>query len=178
METVSAGGAGGQLLASESEYLRRRAAEVGYSAQVLFQELRRREYRGSYETVKRFVRPLRETQLHERSLLGRLGKMIAWASCRRPGRRLPPRSPGRRPGNVSGDLPFDQPSCMIPGSLPGAMPAMRRRARRFTSFARTDTAVHGGGRSRKRERIGICTLCAPYASSGHGGRGGCAPVSL
>ena len=52
------------LLASESEYLRRRAAEVGYSAQVLFQELRRREYRGSYETVKRFVRPLRETQLH------------------------------------------------------------------------------------------------------------------
>ena len=59
METVSAGGAGGQLLASESEYLRRRAAEVGYSAQVLFQELRRREYRGSYETVKRFVRPLR-----------------------------------------------------------------------------------------------------------------------
>ena len=52
------------LLASESEYLRRRAAAGGYSAQVLFQELRRREYRGSYETVKRFVRPLRETQLH------------------------------------------------------------------------------------------------------------------
>ena len=39
------------------------AAEVGYSAQVLFQELRRRGYGGSYETVKRFVRPLRETQL-------------------------------------------------------------------------------------------------------------------
>ena len=35
------------------------AAEVGYSAQVLFQE-----FLGSYETVKRFVRPLRETQLH------------------------------------------------------------------------------------------------------------------
>ena len=52
------------LLASDAEYLRRRSAEVGYSAQVLFQELRRREYRGSYETVKRFVRPLRETQLH------------------------------------------------------------------------------------------------------------------
>ena len=44
-------------------YVRQRAAEVGYSARVLFQELRRRRYEGSYETVKRFVRPLRETQL-------------------------------------------------------------------------------------------------------------------
>ena len=52
------------LLATHAEYLRRRAAEVGYSAQVLFQELRGRQYDGSYETVKRFVRPLRETQLH------------------------------------------------------------------------------------------------------------------
>ena len=38
------------LLASHAEYLRRRAAEVGYSAQELFQELRRREYRGSRST--------------------------------------------------------------------------------------------------------------------------------
>ena len=52
------------LLTPHAAYLRRRAAEVGYSAQVLFQELRRRQYAGSYETVKRFVRPLRETQLH------------------------------------------------------------------------------------------------------------------
>ena len=52
------------LLAAHAEYLRRRAAEVDCSAQVLFQELRCRQYRGSYETVKRFVRPLRETQLH------------------------------------------------------------------------------------------------------------------
>ena len=52
------------LLATHAEYLRRRAAEVGYSAQVLFQEQRGRQYDGSYETVKRFVRPLRETQLH------------------------------------------------------------------------------------------------------------------
>ena len=41
-----------------------RAADVGYSAQVLFQELRGRQYEGSYETVKRFVRPLREMQLY------------------------------------------------------------------------------------------------------------------
>ena len=50
------------LLTTHAAYLRRRAADVGYSAQVLFQELRRRQYAGSYETVKRFVRPLRETQ--------------------------------------------------------------------------------------------------------------------
>ena len=52
------------LLAAHAEYLRRRAVEVGYSAQVLFQELRGRQYRGSYETVKRFVRPLRDARLH------------------------------------------------------------------------------------------------------------------
>ena len=52
------------LLTAHAEYLRRRASTVDYSAQVLFQELRRREYRGSYETVKRFVRPLREARLH------------------------------------------------------------------------------------------------------------------
>ena len=52
------------LLATHAAYLRRRAADVGYSAQVLFQELRGRQYEGSYETVKRFVRPLREIQLY------------------------------------------------------------------------------------------------------------------
>ncbi len=51
------------LLATHAAYLRRRAADVGYSAQVLFQELRGRQYEGSYETVKRFVRPLREMQV-------------------------------------------------------------------------------------------------------------------
>ena len=51
------------LLAPQAPYVPQRAAEVGYSARVLFQELRRRRYEGSYETVKRFVRPLRETQL-------------------------------------------------------------------------------------------------------------------
>ena len=52
------------LLATHAAYLRRRAADVGYSAQVLFQELRGRQYEGSDETVKRFVRPLREMQLY------------------------------------------------------------------------------------------------------------------
>src|SRR5439155_14171163 len=36
-----------------------RAPQVCYSAQVLFQELRRHGYRGGYDTVRRFVQPLR-----------------------------------------------------------------------------------------------------------------------
>ena len=39
------------LLTPHAEYLRARAPKVRYSAQVLFQELRRQGYRGSYETV-------------------------------------------------------------------------------------------------------------------------------
>lgn len=51
------------LLAEHAEHLRRRAPQVHYSAQVLFQELRLKGYRGSYETVKRFVQPLRRAEL-------------------------------------------------------------------------------------------------------------------
>ncbi|MBA2593527.1 MAG: hypothetical protein M3495_14930 [Pseudomonadota bacterium] len=50
---------GPTLLRAHEGYLRQRAEEVGYSGQILFQELRARGYRGSYETVKLFVRPLR-----------------------------------------------------------------------------------------------------------------------
>ena len=47
-------------LAAHASYLQTRAPQVQYSARILFQELRQgRGYRGSYETVKRFVRPLR-----------------------------------------------------------------------------------------------------------------------
>ena len=90
------------------------------------------------------------------------------SSPARPGRAVPARSPREddRLGEVVvvrvagcrrglrdaarvrfGDLP-SRPT-LLPRSLPGAMPAMRRRARRFTSFARTDTAAphkQGGGR--------------------------------
>ncbi len=49
------------LLAEHAEWLRSRAPQVRYSARVLYQELKsERSYRGSYETVKRFVAPLRE----------------------------------------------------------------------------------------------------------------------
>lgn len=50
------------LLVEHAEYLRDRAPKVGYSAQVLWQELRQRGFAGSYQTVKRFVRPLRTAE--------------------------------------------------------------------------------------------------------------------
>lgn len=52
----------GTLLAAHAAHLRDRAPQVGYSAQILFQELRQHGYTGSYETVKLFVRPLRAAQ--------------------------------------------------------------------------------------------------------------------
>ena len=50
------------LLVEHAEFLRERAPQVGYSAQVLWQELRPRGFAGSYQTVKRFVRPLRAVE--------------------------------------------------------------------------------------------------------------------
>lgn len=44
------------------EWLHRRAPEVNWVAQVLFQELVSRDWPGSYEAVKRWVRPLRKQQ--------------------------------------------------------------------------------------------------------------------
>jgi transposase len=60
------------LLAEHLEYLQGRAPAVQYSARVLYQELRpqARGYRGSYDTVKRFVQPLRAVRLQaERALV-------------------------------------------------------------------------------------------------------------
>jgi len=52
------------VLAAHLTYLRARAPQVHYSAQILYQELRQhRGYRGSYDTVKLFVRPLRAAAL-------------------------------------------------------------------------------------------------------------------
>lgn len=49
-----------RLLAEHEGFLRGRAPEVRYSARILYQELRAsRGFRGSYDTVKRFVAPLR-----------------------------------------------------------------------------------------------------------------------
>ena len=52
------------LLTAHVDFVRDRAPQVGYSARILYQELRaHRGYTGSYETVKRCVAPLREVQL-------------------------------------------------------------------------------------------------------------------
>ncbi len=50
------------LVREHGEYLRRRAPEVNWVAQVLLQDLRARGFTGCYEVVKRWVRPLREEQ--------------------------------------------------------------------------------------------------------------------
>src|SRR5262245_17993374 len=51
------------LLIEHRKFLEYRAPLVQYSARILFQEGRReRRYRGSYETVRRFVRPLRTAE--------------------------------------------------------------------------------------------------------------------
>lgn len=59
------------LLTAHADFVRARAPQVQYSARILYQELRAtRGYTGSYETVKRFVAPLREVQLQaERALM-------------------------------------------------------------------------------------------------------------
>jgi transposase len=58
-------------LTAHADFVRTRAPQVQYSARILYQELRAsRAYTGSYETVKRFVAPLREVQLQaERALV-------------------------------------------------------------------------------------------------------------
>lgn len=48
------------VLLSYEDYIHRRLPAVGYSAQSIFEELQEQGYTGSYETVKLFVRPLRE----------------------------------------------------------------------------------------------------------------------
>lgn len=50
-----------RILREHEEYLLKRAPMVGYSARILYQELvANRGYRGSYDTVKLFIRPLRQ----------------------------------------------------------------------------------------------------------------------
>jgi hypothetical protein len=78
------------LLTPHAEYLRERAAQVDYSAQILFQELRQRGYHGSYEQVKLFVRPLRALRLAAERALIRLEtppgrqSQIDWGQARVP----------------------------------------------------------------------------------------------
>jgi len=52
---------GGQtILTPFEDLIRRRLPSVGYCAQAIFEEIREKGYEGGYDTVKVFVRPLRE----------------------------------------------------------------------------------------------------------------------
>lgn len=48
------------IIAPYEDYIHKRLAAVGYCAQSIFEELKERGYRGSYDSVKRYVRPLRQ----------------------------------------------------------------------------------------------------------------------
>jgi transposase len=84
------------VLAPHVAYLQERAPQVGYSAQILFQELRQqRGYRGSYDTVKLFVRPLRAAGLNAERTRGRFEtppgqqSQIDWGTATVPFRTRP-----------------------------------------------------------------------------------------
>lgn len=77
------------LLAPHKKFVEARAPQVGYSARVLHQELcRERQYTGSYDTVKRFVAPLRTVQLQAERALTRfetppgLQSQVDWGQAR------------------------------------------------------------------------------------------------
>jgi transposase len=84
------------LLAAHADWLRGRAPEVDYSARILYQELKARYgFAGSYETVKRFVAPLREplgaealTQMRFETAPGQQSQ-IDWGQARVPLRHGP-----------------------------------------------------------------------------------------
>lgn len=59
------------LLTPHADLLRQRASEVQYSVQILFRELRRRHgHTGGYDTVPRFIAPLRQLALTFRTSPG------------------------------------------------------------------------------------------------------------
>jgi transposase len=77
------------LLSPHEEFLRARAPEVDFSARILYQELvSQKGYRGSYDTVKIFIRPLRAARMQAERALVRfetppgLQSQIDWGQAR------------------------------------------------------------------------------------------------
>jgi transposase len=69
------------LLAEHTAFLTERAPQVDYSARILYQELtRQRGFRGSYDTVKRFVAPLRAVRRQAERALIRFETPPGWQS--------------------------------------------------------------------------------------------------
>lgn len=84
------------LLAPHEAWLRKRASKVHYSARILYRELKAdRGFQGSYETVKRFVAPLRELADSDGITQGRFEtapgqqSQIDWGQARVPFRHGP-----------------------------------------------------------------------------------------
>jgi transposase len=74
-----------EILGPYREYILQRLAAVAYCAQAIFEELQARGYRGSYQTVKRFVSPLRkeadiEATVRFETPPGRQGQ-ADWGQC-------------------------------------------------------------------------------------------------
>lgn len=74
-----------ELLGPYQDYILRRLAAVGYCAQAIFEEIQARGYQGSYQTVKRFVSPLRKEAEIEATVRfetppGRQGQ-ADWGQC-------------------------------------------------------------------------------------------------
>ena len=74
-----------EILGPYRDYVLQRLAAVGYCAQAIFEELQVRGYRGSYQTIKRFVSPLRQEAEIEATVRfetppGRQGQ-ADWGQC-------------------------------------------------------------------------------------------------
>jgi transposase len=74
-----------RLLNLYEEHIRQRLPAVGWCAQSVFEELRAAGYTGSYDTVRRFVQPLREEATREATVRfetppGRQGQ-VDWGQC-------------------------------------------------------------------------------------------------
>jgi len=74
-----------EILSPYRGYILQRLAAVGYCAQAIFEELQVRGYRGSYQTIKRFVSPLRKEAEVEATIRfetppGRQGQ-ADWGQC-------------------------------------------------------------------------------------------------
>ncbi|MDH5468571.1 MAG: IS21 family transposase [Candidatus Aminicenantes bacterium] len=73
------------IIVPYEDYIRQRLAAVGYCAQSIFEELQERGYTGSYDQVKRYVRPLREEAKAEATSRfetppGKQGQ-VDWGQC-------------------------------------------------------------------------------------------------
>jgi len=76
---------GETILSPWQDFIRQRLAAVGYCARSIFEELQGMGYSGGYDTIKRFVRPLRKEAMVEATVRfetppGRQGQ-VDWGQC-------------------------------------------------------------------------------------------------